>query len=115
LRFGSPIISILRLASKIIDPIEVNEPGRAYVPAPGSASPMIGVQARTPIPISPLTGPRPTTPIGILELVLGAEPTISRNRGHALLEGIEATIRSTSPTTVLGTPRRCVRRIVAQQ
>jgi hypothetical protein len=64
---------------------------------------------------SPPTGPRPTTPIGILELVLGAESTISRNRGHALLEGIEATIRSTSTTTVLGTPRRSVRRIIAQQ
>jgi hypothetical protein len=48
-------------------------------------------------------------------LVLGAESTISRNRGHALLEGIEATIRSTSTTTVLGTPRRSVRRIIAQQ
>jgi hypothetical protein len=48
-------------------------------------------------------------------LVLGTEPTVSRNRGHALLEGIEATIRSTSTTTVLGTPRRSVRRIIAQQ
>jgi hypothetical protein len=76
---------------------------------------MIGVQARTPILTSPLTAARSTTPIGILELVLGAESTISRNRGHALLEGIEATIRSTSTTTVLGTPRRSVRRIIAQQ
>jgi hypothetical protein len=76
---------------------------------------MIGVQVGTPIPTSPLAAPRPTTPIGVLELVLGTEPTVSRNRGHALLEGIEATIRSTSHATILGTPWRSVRRIVAQQ
>src|SRR6266480_7662303 len=57
---------------------------------------------------SPLTAPRPTTPIRILELVLGAEPAVSGNRGHALLEGIETTIRSTSHTAVLGTPWRSV-------
>ena len=47
-------------------------------------------------PASALTAPRLTTPIGALELVLRAKPTVSRNRGHALLEGIEAAVRSTS-------------------
>ena len=96
---------------------------RAAVSGPLSSGPVVGggrqpfrrFNAMTPKRNSPLTGPRPTTPIGILELVLGAEPTISRDRGHALLKGIEATIRSTSPATVLGTPRRGVCRLDPQQ
>jgi hypothetical protein len=49
-RLFSPLGRISASHQKIVAAIEVgNKPGREYVPAPGSASPMIRVQARTPI------------------------------------------------------------------
>ena len=63
-------------------------------------------------PVAPLVA------IGwIFEGILGAEPSVPRERGQALLEGIEAAIgsASTAAPAVLGTPWSGLRSIRQQR